>query len=332
MMPCISILLLTALLSPSQGPGVQHSLPPRRTAAKVRVVILPDPVVSGSVFTLGEIARVTGSNAQLVARISAVEVGASPLPGLTRLLFPADVQTRLRYNGIDPGAVDLQAPPSIRVSRAATRVDNSAVVRAATEAVEAANQGGGELIVEASPPSTQLYVSPGSLTYLPGAPRGELGSGSVIVPVAILVDGKPAKSVDVLVKVRRRVTALVATRPLAPHDTLTSGDVTTAVVDGPPGGAPFLTDVAALVGKRTTRQIALGAPLREGDVEAVPVILTGARVNVVISAGGVTITAPAVARTQGAIGDRVRVFVKTTRKELTGTVVDASTVRVEEVP
>lgn len=332
MMPCISTLFAMALLAQGRQAPATRPAGAQSAAAKVHVQIQPDPVVSGAVFTLGEIARVTGSDPSTAARVSAVEVGASPLPGLTRLLFVGDVLTRLRYNGIDPQSVDLHSPPSIRVKRAAIGVDNAMVVRAATEAVQAAKAGPGELIIEPAPLTTQLYVPPGTITYQAGAPRGEIGGGSVIVPVAILVDGKPAKSVDVLLKVRARMTALVAARPLAAHDTIGVADVATAVVDGPPGGARLLTDAAAVIGKRTTRQIALGTPFREGDVEAVPVVLAGARVNVVISAGGVTVTAPAVARTQGAVGDRVRVFVKTTQKELTGTVVDAETVRVEEVP
>ncbi len=324
--------LFVMLITLAQSTVAQPRVPMQRPPSKVVVQLRTEPTVHGTVFTLGEIARVTGSDRALVERVSAVEVGTSPLPGLTRLLFLGDVITRLRYNGINPNSVVLESPPSIRIVREAARVDNTAIVQAATQQVEAANSGDGELVVQASPPTTQLYVSPGVLTYQAGAPQGELGGGSVIVPVSILVDGKPAKSVDVLLKVHRKFAALVAARPLAAHDTIGAADVTTETVEAPLGGPSFLRDVNSVIGKRTTKQIPMGAPLREGDVEAVPVVVPGARVNVLITAGGFTIIAPAVARTQGAVGDRVRVFVKTTHKELSGTVVDAGTVRVEEVP
>jgi len=316
-MDLLKLLLLFCLAGPDAPPAVT-------------VTVREVADVAGRVFTLGEIAEVAGADRNLAAQVAAVEVGTSPLPGLSRPLSPADILARLRFHRIDPKRVQLTCPAAIRITRGGSEIPVDEIVQAAAEALRAARKDPDDgAIVEAAPLVARLFVVPGKRAYKAGTPRGQVEGGLAVVPVTVLVDGKPAKTVEVHFKIKRMVVTVVAKRPLEARATLTADDVMTAQVEARPGMSALLTDPGTVVGKRTTRRIAAGAPLTVASIESVPVITTGAKVTVQIAAGGIQISAPAVARSAGAIGEEIRVFVTATRKELKGTVVDGSTVRVE---
>jgi flagella basal body P-ring formation protein FlgA len=182
---------------------------------------------------------------------------------------------------------------------------------------------------EPLPPSGRLFVPAGKREYQPGMPR--LQTTGAIVPVTVLVDGRPAKTVEIAFKARRKMQALVATKTLEACTVLTADAVALAEVELAPGALVPLTDAQTIIGKRTTRRIMPGQPLLSNAVESAPVIAAGTKVTAEVAVGGVRITAPAIARTPGAIGDRIRLFVTDTKKEVQGVVVDKSTVRVEEM-
>lgn len=302
-----------------------------KNAPSVTVTVRATSEVAGRVFTLGEIAEINGSDAALVKQLAAVEVGTSPLPGLSRPLAPRDILARLRYSHIDMKRIALVCPPSVLITRGGQELAAEEVIRVAVGVLESTeNRGEGRptSTYEPLPLPARLFVPAGKREYQPGTPR--IQAASALVPVTVLVDGKPAKTVEVAFNVRRTAQALVATKTLEAHTVLRADDVTMVSVDLPPGAPVPLTDVQAAIGKRTTRRILQGQTLPANAVENVPVIAAGAKVTAEVVVGGVHITAPAIARTAGAVGDRIRVFVTDTKKELQGIIVDASTVRVEE--
>ena len=157
------------------APTPKAAQPAVATVAKQPVVVTvrATPQVAGKTFRLGEIAEITGGDKAFVAQLADVEVGTSPLPGLMRSLFAADIVTRMRSRGIDPKRVTLQSPPSIRISRAAGEVPTDAMTEAAKAVlVESQGAAAADEIIEPLPMTTKLMVSPGKIEYRAGAPRG----------------------------------------------------------------------------------------------------------------------------------------------------------------
>src|SRR5947208_4941486 len=104
-------------------------------APSVTVTVRAASDVPGRVFTIGEIANVTGTDRKLAEQVKAVEAGTSPLPGLTRMLTEGDIVTRLRFNHLDPKTIKLVCPPSIRIARGGSEISPAEIVRVATEAL-----------------------------------------------------------------------------------------------------------------------------------------------------------------------------------------------------
>lgn len=339
-MPLLLISLVGSLLV---GAAPQNAAPPRKptptTASQtsgITVTIRSEPEVAKATFTLGDIADITGTNKPFISQIAEVEVGTSPLPGLTRPIFMADVLARLRYNHIDPTGIQIVFPPSVRIRRGGAEISTQELVKVAQEslknAIKARNLPVEDASIETIQMPVKLFVAAGKTEYLAGAPHGQLESGTVSVPVTVLVDGKPAKSVEVAFRIKRTAVALMAKRPLDAHTVLTEDDLTLGSVEVSPGAPIPFADKEALIGKRTVRAIAQGGVLNVTLVENPPAVVLGAEVTLEVTAGGIRITAPGLARSTASIGERVRVYAKDTKKELTGIVIDAKTVRVEELP
>jgi flagella basal body P-ring formation protein FlgA len=319
-----------ALLAPNPRANGRPPLAAIAAPVSVAVVVRATPQVSGGTFRLGEIADIAGGDPALGRQLADVEVGTSPLPGLTRPLFPSDITVRLRQRGIDPKRVDLQCPPSIRVLRASGEVPVDALSDAARSALaESRGDAGADDLVEPMPLTSRVLVSPGKVTYRAGAPKGRAESGVMSVPVSILVDGVATRTVDVSFRITRALTAVVAARTLEANNEIRPEDVALAKVAAPSGGT-VVTDPQVVVGKRTTRRIAQGAAITEAAVSFVKVVAVGARVSLTKTIGGITITAPGTARSAGGVGERIRVYVEDTKSEVAAVVLDAATVRAED--
>src|SRR5690348_9363314 len=67
--------------------------PPTKKAEEpvVHVVVRPVSEVANRLFTLGEIADITGQDKALQEQLAAVEIGAAPFPGMSRPLLPGDI-------------------------------------------------------------------------------------------------------------------------------------------------------------------------------------------------------------------------------------------------
>jgi flagella basal body P-ring formation protein FlgA len=301
------------------------------TAPVVTVKVRETSDVPNRTFTLGEIAEVTGADKSLAFQVTTVEVGTSPLPGLSRRLSHVDVIARLRFNHVDTRKVTIVWPAAARVTRSGTELPVQEVVEVGRKAIEAARKDNNDgTVIEPAQLPAKWMIPPGKRVYEAGPVRGQVESGKVSVEVRVLVDGKPVKTIDLPFTIKRMTMVLMAKRRILAHTVLTEDDLTTGPVELSATTANALTDASVVVGKRTVRQIELGAPLTESLVELPPAVVTGAKVTLEVVVGGVRISTAAVARSSGAVGSRVRVYAAETKKEVTAVVVDSKTVRTEE--
>jgi len=90
-----------------------------------------------------------------------------------------------------------------------------------------------------------------------------------------------------------------------------------------------ITEVEDMIGKRTTLSINNDEIIRAGMVEIPPVIKKGDRVTLVVESQQFKITTLAEAKEEGRKGDRVRLVNLSSRREVSGRVLDANTVQID---
>jgi flagella basal body P-ring formation protein FlgA len=167
-------------------------------------------------------------------------------------------------------------------------------------------------------------VSEGRVALHAGTPSGT--STFVNVPVEIDVDGKPDRTILVGYRVQQFVETAVAAHDLAPGTVLSADDLTMARVPFT-GVQPNGVDV--LVGRRTDNAVLKGQPVRIQSTAVNQIVKAGTTIVFIIRDSGVTISADAIARTGGGLGDQVFVYNPSTHKALSGTVTGPGTVELD---
>ncbi len=144
--------------------------------------------------------------------------------------------------------------------------------------------------------------------------------GRVPVTVELLAGDQVVARHIVSPYIRVLQAAIVPVRDLRRGETLGPDDVRVAEIDVARirGGLVRTIDVA--VGKRLRGSVREGQPLRESQIEVVPIVERGDRVMLVLESGGLRIQAIGRAQEAGAIGQWIRVLNVDSRREVSGRV------------
>ncbi len=299
----------------------------------VTITARAEASVAGRTITLGQIADFAGGDRALIAQLSAVEVGVASLPGLARQIMPGDIIVHLRANHLESRRVVLVAPFPTRVTRLSHDVAAAEIVKTAIAAAQQTIKDLPNTTLEPLPNgafSDRLALPTGKVTLLAGATRGLPEQGTLYVPVALLVDGKPVQTVEVALHVRRKSLVVITRRVIEPHTVLGPDDVQMLTVDLPAGFSGPVLSLEEAVGKRATRRLAAEAPVPASALETPPTLAANDKVTIEYVFGTIRITAPGLARQAGMVGDTIHVYATDTRTELDAVIVDARTVRIAD--
>lgn len=160
------------------------------------------------------------------------------------------------------------------------------------------------------------------------APAGWEGWGPATIVLVVRVNGAVEKNLSLRLQVDARTEMLTATRQLLAGTVLAEGDLQLQKHDLAQAGGHPLKNMADAVGKKLRMTIRAGAPIRSNQLVNVPVIVSGQLVTIVAENAGIRITVSGRAKSAGGIGELIRVQNLTSNKEISGRILDASTVEV----
>lgn len=291
------------------------------------VTVKTQSEVVGSAFTLAEVADIRGKDAAFVAQLRAVSLGTAPLPGYSRILNRGDIIVKLRGSHLDENKVELVSPSQFRVSRARNEVSSARVLAAAIEATKPLIADAPEVSLIPDLLPSVYILPPGTVTLETGLPRGKVENGTLTVPVLLKTDGKISQTIEVVLRVKRKMRVVISTRTLEPGDILSADDVSLAVIELPNGFVRPMTSTREAKGKRVKRRILADAPISGISVETPPLIAVNDRVILEYAVGVVGVSVTGIARQAGSAGTLIRIYLPETRKELEVYIVDRNTVR-----
>ncbi len=282
----------------------------------------------GSQFTLGEVATFNGMDAHTEARLRAVVLGASPLPGLERTLAREQLITRLRQHGFQPEGFEIAMPARAVVRRETRILQAQQMVSCAMQKMRESLPLGDDATLECDAPVRDLSLPSNEPQMSAGDPKA-LGGGLYLVPVRVVCGaGAPAVTVNVRLRVKRTQLVAVATRAIRTGEAIREEDVQMRPVSLPPDADDLVADVSEVIGKVARRTVASGHMLRRSAVDEPAVVRAGQNVKLLVRLDGAVVEATAVALQDGKAGARIRAQVTDTRKTLLATVVDSETLMV----
>jgi Chaperone for flagella basal body P-ring formation len=284
-------MLLAGFLQVLPGGGAVHG--------GGRVALEQAVIARGAIVTVSDLLP-ADAPAQLRARATSVVVGDAPLPGASRTFHVADVEYALRDAPEVRAAVAV--PPEIAVTRWSRLLSRQEIFAALSRAV-----AGGEL-----PEARSL--APADLGAIPAVLVTE------DLPQIEITRSEPgARSAET------RIRMWIPAEPRVPPFWIDLHGVFT-VSPGATGGASPVATTAARVTARRAAQAAADEPAARSDSGVL--IRSGQRVELVMLATGMRISAQATALERGRQGQKIRVRSSLAGKILIATVVNAQMVEV----
>jgi flagella basal body P-ring formation protein FlgA len=290
------------------------------------VVLRGDAEARGPTLELAEIADIRSDVPGEAQRLSALCLGSTPAPGSVRNVSRDEVVRALRSAASDcavEGKAVCRVVPRIEL---VSGRDLEAAARAALGAIFDGRDA--EITISRAASDLALIAPEHERRLSTDLARSEPVPGAWSVPIEVRIDGTTVQTVFVALDVRLFERAPVAARDLKRGDPFDRGAWTLERVRVEPS-APRSPDVVALTSAVCSRDVARGARLVEADMHREPLVRSGDEIELEVVRGVIRARTLAVARGQGALGDRIEVQSGESQRRLVGVVVARGLVRVE---
>ncbi len=295
----------------------------------ITVVLPAETRVRGTELSLGAVAQVRGDDAALVAKAKALELGWAPAPGYTRVLQRWQIEQKLAAL-VGTAGVQFEGSAACRIAPETSRVAASELSTKAESELRSVF-GTREIVLAAVPGLADLEIplgeKPAELRC--ALEQREPHAGSWNVPVQVWVDGALYQTAWVGLTVEFFDVLPVLARAVRSGEALdaTAFELRRVRIASDLGGAPLALNM--LPGATALRDLAPGSVLTERDVQRAKLVKAGDSVQLQVKKGAVTARGSAIAKADGAAGDRIRVWTADKTRELTGTVIGRGLVEIE---
>jgi flagellar basal body P-ring formation protein FlgA len=147
----------------------------------------------------------------------------------------------------------------------------------------------------------------GELRIVVGDIAGRWPRSRVAMPVRLLVDGRPVRTVTVWVEMREERTVPTYAESYPVHRPMSQLRTAPAVVDMMCCAGPVMTASADDGDLRLKRAVRAGQPLLAADFESLPDVVARQQVAIEVDSGAVRLQTVGLALHDGRIGDRINV-------------------------
>ncbi len=307
---------------------------PTLLLAGVTITLPKDASVLGSEITLGEIATITGAKPAELERLASFQLGYAPAPGYSRVLQDWKIQGQLQRAFSDI-QLALDGERACRIRPTVATVKGKEMEEAAAVALKAILAGEDmelslahsldDEIVPKGLKGRRVVVQPSTTTIS----SSKTATGSWSIPVQILVDGTPYRTVWVSYDVTLFRNMPVLRRDIQKGEPIAFDDmvVKRAPMTSPSNEKPM--SPTELIGATANRQLNMNQPVGRRDVTRSKAIKKGETVSLVVKNGTILVKTYGTALSDAYIGDTTKVQISNTMKELAVTVVAAGSVRFE---
>ena len=175
----------------------------------------------------------------------------------------------------------------------------------------------------------KIVLPPGNVSCEVILPDQAHRGGNISVTLLFLINGREVGKARVSARVEIWADVIASRRYLARYHEIQEKDiewVNRNISIIPPD---FLTEMKEVWGRRTAISINQGETIRAGMVEIPPLVKKGDRVILLVESPRFRITTPGEAKEDGRKGEQIRLVNLSSRKEVSGKVLDTNTVQID---
>jgi len=276
--------------------------------------------IRGTEVELGEVAKVTGANDELVNRVRALELGYAPAPGYTRVLVTERVREKL-YQKLPEIKVTVVGERACRLFPTVTPVSREEVLITARKALmEKFGAEGTNVQLEGEIPEVRIPEGSGPLQLVARPNPREFASGLVSVPVDLVVDGLRYRTLWTTWRVEVYEVRSVLVHPVKKGQEFSPSMFVQKRVPVPAGRQVLPLDRTTLLGAVAKRDLYTGEVVSAFDVHRPTVVAIGEPLLLNVRKGSISAQISVQALEAGAIGDRIGVRTLGTGRELIATI------------
>ncbi len=235
-----------------------------------------------------------------------IEVGPAPLPGRSRVVRRQEVVKALKDAGHDSRGLNI--PLSRRVLRPAKKVSKEELKNRISKAVVKVLPKG--FVLESLGKVNGTNVPKDGFDVTARWPGDERFRRRVSIQVDLTSDGTSFRTMQIAATLSLNARLPVAARYLDVGTIVDAHSYKWSSVRLTEMPAHLARSPSEIIGRRISRVTEEGKPFKSRDLERIPVIMRGQRLNVVSIRGLVRVRTSGVARQDGAVGDVIRVIVQ----------------------
>jgi flagellar basal body P-ring formation protein FlgA len=178
-------------------------------------------------------------------------------------------------------------------------------------------------------PSEPIKLPSGTVELHVVSDASEEGLGRRLFHLAVAINGRPWKTMEVLTDVAAMIDVVSPNRFVKSDEVIDAGDLTVSRIRINQLKHPYITDQAEAIGKSPTRPLQAETPLRPSFLKTPLMMKKGDRVLIEVKRGGLSIQTYGVTKASGHIGETIMVANVDSGRELRAKIVAPGHVQVE---
>jgi flagella basal body P-ring formation protein FlgA len=295
------------------------------------VTISEQARVDGTIIKLGDLAEISGDNAERIQNLRQLKLGAAPLPGSSFVLTKEVIDMRLGAAGADLSGIVWQIPNNVTVTGNSQLVSGQLLIDKAVAAIRSQVGSGVEiddLTISSVGQVQDVVAPPGNLAFNTSLLYGIRYNTPTTVTVGININERGFAKVGLRFDVKLYRQVIVAAREIDAREIITDDCLRYERMDIGHLAAGFVTDKSKIVGLMTRRQVTPGMVLTDSMVDKPAIVKRGSMVTLLARMGNMEVTTGGQAMQDGCEGQLIRVLNVNSKKIVFGKILNESTVQV----
>lgn len=296
----------------------------------IRIIGREQVTVTGDKVRLEDVAEVSSphiADDEGVIALKKLELVTSPSPGQKTTLAAMAVLDRLRTANVDLTQVGYTLPSIMTISRAGREITLEEV-RATIEGLLASQHR--DTTIKQVRYDSNVFVAPGLVT-LSAEPLFTQSPAQLPFMITAKVGGAPEVRFKAVATADEWKEVPVAARALPRGAVVEEGDVVMARLNTAALPRDLADKPTSIVGLATSSSISFGEAFQRSKLAIPPVITAGAQVTMIVRTNLLEATASGVALEAGIEGQEIKIRNESSKKTVTGKVVEPGVVLVTPV-
>lgn len=300
-------------------------------AEGITIIVAPEARVEGAFITLGQLAEVRGDDVPWVNSLCQLKLGSTPAPGSSIIMTKDLLRMRLAATGSNFRGIVWDIPDNVKVTTSSQSVGGQTLIAKGIAAIQ--DQAGlgvntGDLSITAIGSVQDVIIPMGPIVVTSNLIYGIHYNRPTIVQVVITVNGQVFARKNLTFDAKLYQQVAVVKSQINPGEILTADNLRYERMDSGHLALGYFTDINKAQGLMIKKALSPGMVVTESMLDKPLLMKRGNIVNVVARIGSMEVTTAGLAMQDGSVGQLIRIQNVNSKKNISATVLDASTVQV----